>query len=340
MIAWQVYGNSQKSQVRITNKSLYLGLSTIKQYPFMKERKNKIVVPVDFHEQSMIALEQTRNIARFMNAEIVILYIIESVDLISSMFRKGDQDRKILEEVKRKLDELAGTTSEKFGLPVSVRIEKGKVYREILRVAEEISARFIIMGKNDADEGYRRFIGSNTNHVISNANCPVITIKGKEHNLGVKNIVLPLDLTKKTREKVFNAVSFGLHFDSAIWMVSVLTGGISLMRSRIYAKMKRAKKMIEENGVPCNIKLFKKTETPDYEIIIKYALDIDADLIMIMTHQESNWRDHYIGTFAHEIINRSDIPVMTMIPGDPRKNRKLVKTFIDPFGIFGKKNKT
>jgi hypothetical protein len=117
------------------------------------------------------------------------------------MFRKGDQDRKILEEAKRKLDELASATSEKFGLPVSVRIEKGKVYQRILRVAEEISARFIIMGKNDADEGFKRFIGTNTNHVISNANCPVITIKGKEHNLGVKNIVLPLDLTKKTREK-------------------------------------------------------------------------------------------------------------------------------------------
>jgi nucleotide-binding universal stress UspA family protein len=305
----------------------------------MGDRKNKIVVPLDFHEQSMIALEQTRSIARFMNAEIVILYIIETTDPISAMFRKGDQDRKIHEEAKRKLEEVASATSEKFGLPVSVRIEKGKVYQQILRVAEEISARFIIMGKNDADEGFKRFIGTNTTHVISNANCPVITIKGKEHNLGVKNIVLPLDLTKKTREKVFNAVSFGLHYNSAIWMVSVLTGGISLTRSRIYAKMKKAKSMIEENGVPCNIKLFKKTDKPNYETIIQYALDIDADLIMIMTHQESNWRDHYIGTFAHEIINRSDIPVMTMNPSEPGKSKKVVKTFVDPFGIFGKKSK-
>lgn len=305
----------------------------------MTERKNKIIVPVDFHEQSMIALEQTRSIAKFMNAEIIILYIIETTDVISAMFRKNDHDQKIFEEVNKKLGDLATATSEKSGIPVSVRIEKGKVYQQILRIAEETNARFIIMGKNDVDEGFQRYIGSNANHVISSANCPVITIKGKEHNLGVKNIVLPLDLTKKTREKVFNAVSFGLHYNSAIWMVSVLTGGISLTRSRIYAKMKRAKSMIEENGVPCNIKLFKKTDQPDYETIIQYALDIDADLIMIMTHQESGWRDHYIGTFAHEIINRSDIPVMTMIPSNPKKSKKIVKTFIDPFGIFGKKQK-
>jgi len=306
----------------------------------MSERKNKIVVPLDFHEQSMIALEQTRGIARFMKAEIIILYIIEATDIISSMFRKEEQEKKIYEEVKRRLEELAASTSEKYGLPVSLRIERGKVHEQILRVSEEVKARFIIMGKNDADEGFKRFIGQNTSHVIANSDCPVITIKGKEHNLGVKNIVLPLDLTKKTREKVFNAVSFGLHFNSAIWMVSVLTGGVSITRSRIYAKMKKAKSMIEENGVPCNIKLFKRTEKPDYEVIIKYALDIDADLIMIMTHQESDFRDHYIGTFAHEIINRSDIPVMTMIPSDPKKGKKLVGTFVDPFGIFGNKNKS
>ncbi|MFO7924719.1 MAG: universal stress protein [Bacteroidales bacterium] len=303
----------------------------------MSNNKNKIIVPLDFHEQSMIALEQTRGIAKFMNAEVIILYIIESTDIISSMFRKEAEEKKIEEEVSKKLEELAISYSEKFGLKVSVRIEKGKVYDRILRVADEVKARFIIMGKNDADDGLQRFIGSNSSHVIANSNCPVITIKGKEHNLGVKNIVLPLDLTKKTREKVFNAISFGLHFNSAIWMVSVLTGGISLTRSRIYAKMKKAKKMIEENGVPCNIKLFKKSDIPDYELIIRYALDIDADLIMIMTHQESGFRDHYIGKFAHEIINRSDIPVMTMIPSDPKKSKKVVKTFVDPFGIFTKK---
>lgn len=62
----------------------------------MSERKNKIVVPLDFHEQSMIALDQTRSIARFMKAEIIILYIIESTDLISAMFRKNDEEKKYI----------------------------------------------------------------------------------------------------------------------------------------------------------------------------------------------------------------------------------------------------
>ncbi|MFO8067230.1 MAG: universal stress protein, partial [Bacteroidales bacterium] len=68
----------------------------------MDERKNKIVVPLDFHEQSLIALDQTKSIAKFMNAEIIILYIIESTDIISAMFRKEEQTKKIYDEVKKK----------------------------------------------------------------------------------------------------------------------------------------------------------------------------------------------------------------------------------------------
>jgi len=299
---------------------------------------NKILVPVDFRNQSLIALDQTISVARFMKAEIVIIFIIET-GIISALVRREGRLEKLRRLAGERLDHLAEDTMSRSGLKVSVIIETGKVSQKILEKAQELNARFIIMGKNDADAKLQRYIGANTNQVISRSSCPVITVKGKEHNLGVKNIVLPLDLTKKTREKVFNAVSFGLYYNSAIWMVSVLTGGIAKSQSRIYAKMKKAREMIQENGVPCNIKLFEKSGKPDYQVILDYASEINADLIMVMTHQEASFREYYIGTFAHEIINRSDIPVMTMIPSDPKKKRRLVKTFVDPLGIFSRKKK-
>ncbi|NMC99907.1 MAG: universal stress protein, partial [Bacteroidales bacterium] len=42
----------------------------------METRENKILVPVDFGEQSLIALDQSYNIARMVNAEIYILHVI------------------------------------------------------------------------------------------------------------------------------------------------------------------------------------------------------------------------------------------------------------------------
>lgn len=301
--------------------------------------KNKILVAYDFHKQSVIALEQVFSISKFLKAEIVLIYVIEASDLITQIFKNEEGLKKIRLKLENDLRDVCDKASGESGLKVSYRIEEGKVYDMIIEVANEINARFIVMGKNDADDGIKKYLGSNATHIIRESKCPVITVKGQEHKLGYKNIVVPLDLTKTTREKVFNAISLGLHYNSTIWLVSVLSGGISLRQSRIFTRMKKAQKTIQDNGVPCNVKLFKKTKTSDYDVVLKYALDIDADLIMIMTHQESGFKDHYIGKFAHEIINGSEIPVMTVVPAAVKPERKLIKSFIDPFGLFSTANK-
>lgn len=307
--------------------------------------KNKILVAFDFHSQSVIALEQIHSIAKFLKADIILVYVIEMSDFISQIFRKEDEMKKFKKELEQKLQDICDKTAEETGLSVSYKIEKGKVYEVINELADRLNPRFVVMGKNDADDGLKKYVGSNASHIIKESKCPVITIKGKEHKLGYKNIVVPLDLTKTTREKVFNAISLGLHYKSTIWLVSVLSGGISFRQSRIYARLKKAQKTIQENGVPCNIKLYKKSEIPEYEMVLNYSLEIDADLIVIMTHQESGFRDHYIGKFAHEIINHSEIPVMTVVPATLKPERRLVKSFVDPFGLFSvpgkqKKNDT
>ncbi len=299
---------------------------------------NKIVVPVDFREQSLLALNQSISVAKFINAEIVLLFVIES-GIVTTLVRSGKSQDKHRNMAMERLQNIAEKISKESEVETSVVLETGRVSQKILETASKLNARFIIMGKNDSDAGLEKYIGTNTTQIISRSNCPVITIKGKEQKIGFEDIVLPLDLTKKTREKVFNAVSFGIHFNSVIWMVSVLTGGIAKRQSRIYAKMKRAQQMIQENGVPCKIKLFEKSEKPDCDVILDYAEEIKADLIMIMPRKEANFREYYIGAFAHEIINRSDIPVLTMIPSDPKKRKRLVKTFMDPFGIFSAKKK-
>jgi len=297
-------------------------------------KKNKIVVAFDFHQQSFIALEQVQSIAQFLKAEIILVYVIEPVDRITQLFRRDATISKVRNKLEKSLKEVCYNTVSATGLKVSYLIGEGKVYDIIGNLADEIKPRFIVMGKNDADNGIKKYLGSNATHIIKESKCPVITLKGKEHKLGYKNIVVPLDLTKTTREKVFNAISLGLHYNSTIWLVSVLSGGIRFRQSRIYARLKKAQKTILDNGVPCNIRLYKKSDTPDYEVVLEYSREIEADLIMIMTHQESGFREHYIGKFAYEIINSSEIPVMTVVPASIKPEKKLVESFVDPFGFF------
>jgi len=281
--------------------------------------KYKIIVGYDFQELSNAALKQAYELAQFVSSGILLVLVI-SDDLLtlSDVFRNEHSDRikqKITDSMQReiaaRLQKVAADASVESGVTVDYRIETGRIYERILKIAKENRARFIVMGRMSKELNRGQF-GSSAMHVVEEAPCPVITIPRVTCGTKLKNIVLPIDLTKQTREEVFNAISFGLFFDATIHLVSVIMGGISARKSRIYKKMQGMKKMIEENGVKCTDKLYKKSHLSIHEVVLGYSKELNADALMIMTHQEISTSDKYIGAVAHQIIRESPIPVISL----------------------------
>src|ERR1035437_2819300 len=165
----------------------------------MNQHTNKILVPIDFSAQSIVALGQSFNIAREYNAEITLLYVIEDAGMLAKLF-SNEQHENLRKNIQTQLDTIASEAQNKSKITVNTLIAKGRVYEKIAEVAELISATMIIMGTNGGDGLKKRFIGSNALRVTRESKIPVITIKGKHHRNGCKNSVLPLDLTKETRE--------------------------------------------------------------------------------------------------------------------------------------------
>jgi nucleotide-binding universal stress UspA family protein len=57
------------------------------------------------------------------------------------------------------------------------RVETGRSYQEILRVAAEDGAGLIVMGVHGHGVVDRLFFGSTTQHVVREATCPVLTVR-------------------------------------------------------------------------------------------------------------------------------------------------------------------
>jgi nucleotide-binding universal stress UspA family protein len=297
----------------------------------MKEGRKNILVPIDFQEPSLKALEMAMNVAKLVNGTIHLLYVIPKGDFLTELSRGSDELVKIADAAKNRLNEI----DEKYpDVKMTTKIEKGRVHDKILEIASELNARYIIIGENHYMDDKVKVLGSTVTQVVSRSTIPVITVKGDHTTLG-KRIVVPLDLSKETRAQVFNAIAFGMHYNATIHLVSVLMGGISLTKSRIYAKLKKAQRTITENGIDCTIKLFNRTEDPPYKLIIKYGEEVDADMYMIMTHQESVSKDNYIGAVAHNIINESPKPVISLtVTAAESDQTAVLKKIVDPLGIF------
>ena len=282
----------------------------------MIQHTNKILVPVDFSEQSLIALDQSYNLAKEYNAEITLLYVIEDNGLFAKLF-SNEQHETLRKDIQDQLDKLAEEVAKKSKLTVNTLVGKGIIYEKIAEVAELINATMIIMGTNGSTGIKKRFIGSNALRVTRESRIPVITIKGKHHRNGCKNIVLPLDLTKETREKVTKAVELSkLFHGAAVRVVSVLFTTDEFLVNRLTRQLGQVKTFLEKEGVECSAEIIKgiKGKETLSENVIDYAKQVDGDLIMIMTQQEVDFTELFIGSAAQEIINHSPIPVFSIRP--------------------------
>jgi nucleotide-binding universal stress UspA family protein len=279
----------------------------------MKEQ-NKILVPIDFSEQSIIALKQSYNLAKLTKSEILLIYVIDEDFLksLENIFAEDYYEDPVRDQIQTRLDKLANEVKNETGVTVNTTIRKGKIYEEIVLVAKEVDAKFIIMGTHGKVGLKKKFLGSNASRVIKEAECPVITIKGKEHHFGCKKIVLPLDLSRETKEKVDKAIELAGFFGSGIYIVSIVESNDEFLMNKLTRQMNQVKEIIESNNISVHTEFVKSSDIS--EEIINYAEKIDADLIIIMTQQEIYWTEMFIGFAAQEIINNSNIPVLTIRP--------------------------
>ncbi|NNM15170.1 MAG: universal stress protein, partial [Bacteroidia bacterium] len=212
-----------------------------------------VIIPIDFSNQSTIALRQSYNLAKFSDAEIVLLHVINQ-DLFERLkqFSIGKENYEHLLEVgiTDSLKEIAKEAISK-GLKVSTKVMHGKIYDKISECAGEYDDSIIIMGTRGKINFKKRFIGTNTLRVIKISPCPVITIHGEEHRDGCKNIILPLDIDKETKDKVSRAIDLAIAFDSKITLLTVLDTKDEFIVNKLTRQLHSVKEIVEKHKVEC-----------------------------------------------------------------------------------------
>ncbi len=286
----------------------------------MESTENKILIPFDFGEQSLIAIDQSYNVAKMANAEINILHVIVENNSIWGLFSKKEQDD-LEEKLKIKLAGFAKLIEEKSGCKVTPIVEKGKLVDTILDTAEKLKVKFLIIGSAGVPDSKFKIIGSNSLRIIRDCKCPVITIKGKHHREGCLNIVLPLDLTKETREKVAWAVYFAKYFGSKVHAVTMNTSTDSYIMNRLKKQLEQVSEYIQSQNIECS-QNFLNTSSGNTNMcnsLLEFSHKVEADLIIIMTQQETEVIKYFVGSLAKEIIHSSDFPVMSIVPKGNKK---------------------
>jgi nucleotide-binding universal stress UspA family protein len=280
----------------------------------------QILVPVDFEPQSLIALEQSYNLARLLPAEIVLLYVYDPPAGIRSLFG-ASHDEDIREKLKERLDGLSAKVRVETALQVSTILETGQVYSKIMETADKIQAQFIIMGTHSQPElpgNKAGVLGANSSRVLRSTKCPVVTVNARHHFNGCRSILLPLDLTAESRQKVTWGIRIAKIYGSGIKVVyGIWSKNDPEIRGRLKFLAGQVKQFIGQEGIRCTAEIIEDVDNEKALIpaVLNYAEEQgDIDLVMIMTQQEAGVIEFFVGSRAQEFVRLSPIPVMSIAP--------------------------
>ena len=147
----------------------------------MLKLKN-VLVPVDFSEDSLNALDYAREFAKSFKAQITVLFVVEPIYYAtpSELYGPTANMALLLEEQreigKKQLDDLTAELKKKRE-NVKTVMRTGTPYQAILDTAKRHKADLIIMGTHGRTGLSHMLMGSVAERVVRGAECPVLTVR-------------------------------------------------------------------------------------------------------------------------------------------------------------------
>lgn len=288
----------------------------------------RILIPTDFSDTANLALEHAVKMARLLDSEITLLHVVSSFAFrvhLPEMEFDETQEAKLAGVIGSKLNKIADEISQKEGIKVSTLITSGRIREEVVRVAEEIYADIIILGTHGVSGLREFFMGSNAFRIVSDAACPVLCIQESGHPVGFKNIIVPIDNSFYSREKLGLSIKLARLYNATIHICGLRSHDHNdeEINAKFRMKMKQVDDFLHEQDV-------EFTATTLYceniaNATMEYAAEIKADLIIIMNEQEVNTTGFFMGPYAQQVVNHSKIPVLSIRPSSSSVE------FVNPF---------
>lgn len=273
-----------------------------------------VLVPTDFSDESFAALEYAVFYANRTDAQIRLLHIADKEQLRNKIETTAAYKERIL-EIQESLRNFKNRSGGSFRIQSDLLITKESVSDVILRYASTLPVELCCIGTSGKrSEGSKSGLGANTEKLIKEAAFPILSCRNHPPIIHFKNILLPIDLTQHTNEKVERIILFARTFNSTIHLLAVseFLEEFTFSRKELLERLEEAAGFIRGEGIKCY------TEIIRYDYVSKsvtdYAEEIHADLLVVMAEQQALISEFIFGSRTNRVVAQSPIPVMSFRP--------------------------
>lgn len=270
------------------------------------------IVPHDFTGVADRALHHAIITAKVVNAKIYVLHVVSR--------------SKEIKDAEKKLKAIIADYQDK-GVEVIAKIRVGSIFEDIGDFAAEHHAELIFMGTHGAS-GWQHIAGSHALKVITHSTVPFIIVQKETiSETSYNDIVVPLDLHNDTKQKLTIVASMAEYFHSEVHVITPIETD-EFLKNKVNANLLFAKRFFDERKIKMTRKVAPSSGF-DAEVI-KYAIEIDADLISIMNQNNTNIMGAFGSNYEQFIItNEAQIPVLVVNPMETPYGKSVLFSYND-----------
>ncbi len=269
-----------------------------------------ILVAIDFSPCSLHALEYAVYFSNKTQADVKMIWVKKRLSSYIPFTKDQTEEERmvmVVKEFEKLIHKYEGSCKGKL----SYVIREGKVHEQIAAVADGEKMDLVIAGTHGISGFDEFWVGSNAFRIISYTKTPVLTIRESfDFSRGVNTILLPIDSSQETRQKVPFAARIARIFGSTVEILSLFPSKDANINTKIRLYTQQTERFLLEEGVQ-----IKQTDliTEDLEEdLIAYAKKSKADMIAIVAVESRTKLNVIFSNHSRPIINHSEIPVLAV----------------------------
>ncbi|MCU7549803.1 universal stress protein [Chitinophagaceae bacterium LB-8] len=267
-----------------------------------------IVVATDFSSNADHALQYAGALASFMNARIILFNAFQLPVHASNTLLPAESFVELLKDNQERLENIALQVSDKFGVTVDVQTKMSDVSNALEEIVMGAQADLVVMGMHTSDWSDRLF-GNTTTSVIRDAKYPVLVVPNNASFTGIERILYAFDsncLQKGTQLQVVKDIARSFKAEVQVFHVETAH---------------RAKEYTLKEPVDANTKAALNDvahtyreieETGVVEGIEKGIKELGANLLVMVPHKLSFWKNVVRLSTTRTVVLKSQIPLLVV----------------------------
>ena len=265
----------------------------------------KIIVGIDFSECSLNALAHAVNIAEKSDLEIVMIWVNKFAD---EKVLNHDNDL-IVSGAKHHFSTLIEKYRPVLGDRISYVIKEGRVYESINELCEELNPLLVVVGTHGISGFSEKWLGSNAYRISLMLTVPVIIIRNSADIKDIlSKILLPIDSSVETRQKLPLTAELAKYFDSTVYVLAVHTSTLDDINAKVKSYASQTVEYFKEKNIKCESdEIYSRDLVDD---VINYADKIGANLLSIMDEQENSLKNIFDGSYTLQLVTKSRCPLL------------------------------